>query len=111
MLKLLRRLGFLLNIKKCNLVPSQKFTYLGHIWNTVEWTVQLKTEREIKLRKAAVKLGAHTMAKCRDVAAFIGRVQSVVLAVPLARARVRMLQWDFLASCVTEQDFKEQEKN
>ena len=105
MLKLLRRLGFLLNIKKCNLVPSQKFTYLGHIWNTVEWTVQLKTEREIKLRKAAVKLGAHTVAKCRDVAAFIGRVQSVVLAVPLARARVRMLQWDFLASCVTEQDF------
>ena len=66
-LELLRRLGFLLNIKKCNLVPSQKFTYLGHIWNTVEWTVQLKTEREIKLRKAAVKLGAHTMAKCRDV--------------------------------------------
>ena len=49
----------------------------------MEWTVQLKTEREIKLRKTAVKLGAHTMAKCRDVAAFIGRVQSVVLAVPL----------------------------
>ena len=71
----------------------------------MEWTVQLKTERQIKLRKAALKLGAHTMAKCRVIAAFIGRVQSVVLAVPLARARVRMLQWDFLASCVTEQDF------
>ena len=32
-LELLRRLGFLLNIKKCNLVPSQKFmlgAYLEH---------------------------------------------------------------------------------
>ena len=104
-LNLLRRLGFLLNIKKCNLVPSQKFTYLGHVWDTVDWTVQLKPEREHKLRKAAGKLAASTVAKCREVAAFIGRVQSVVLSVPFARAKVRMLQWDFLASCVSEQDF------
>ena len=104
-LNLLRRLGFLLNIKKCNLVPSQKFTYLGHVWDTVDWTVQLKPEREHKLRKAAGKLAASTVAKCREVAAFIGRVQSVVLSVPFARAKVSMLQWDFLASCVSEQDF------
>ena len=51
-LGLLRKLGFLLNEKKCSLVPSQNFVYLGFVWNTVAWKVSLKPKREEKVRGA-----------------------------------------------------------
>ena len=104
-LGLLRRLGFLLNDKKCNLIPSQKFIYLGFVWDTVLWTVTLKSEREVKVREAARKLLSSDIVKCREVAAFLGRVQSTATAVPLARALVRTLQWEFVAACLIEADY------
>ena len=104
-LGLLRKLGFLLNEKKCSLVPSQKFVYLGFVWNTVAWKVSLKPKREEKVREAAAKLLSSKFSKCRDVAVFLGRVQSTATAVPLARGLVRKLKWEFIASCVTEADY------
>lgn len=108
LLDLLRKLGFLLNQKKCNLVPNKQFTFLGFIWNTDSWTVALKPEREVKIREAAHNLRKSESVTCRQVAAFLGRTQSTVLAVPLARARVRYLQWEFIASCVKERDYNKE---
>ena len=104
-LSLLRKLGFLLNKKKCQLEPSQKFVYLGFKWDTVSWNVSLKTVREEKVREAAWKLLKSDIVKCRDVAAFLGRVQSTATAVPLARALVRKLQWEFTAVCLSETNY------
>ena len=104
-LNLLRKLGFLLNNKKCHLIPSQEFTYLGFVWNTVTWEVKLKVTREVKVREAAGRLLRSDIAKCREVAAFLGRVQSTATAVPLARGLVRVLQWEFIASCLSEADY------
>ena len=104
-LGLLRNLGFLINEKKCSLVPSQEFVYLGFVWNTVTWAVSLKPKREEKVREAAAKLLRSDFSKCRDVSVFLGTVQSTTTAVPLARGLVRKLQWEFIASCVTEADY------
>ena len=41
-LSLLRRLGFIISLEKCNLEPSTTFTYLGVVWNTDAWKVRLK---------------------------------------------------------------------
>ena len=102
---LLRKLGFLLNEKKCQLVPSQEFVYLGFIWDTVSWNVSLKPIREHKVREAAAKILRTEIVKCRDIAAFLGRVQSTATAIPLARALVRQLQWEFTAVCLSEADY------
>ena len=42
---------------------------------------------------------------CQLVSRLIGKVQSTHGAVPLARAGVRQIQWEFLASCRGEEDY------
>ena len=91
--------GFLLNMKKSNLTPSQVFVYLGMVWDTVNWLLSIKPEREDHIRKNAQELMKSTSVTCRTVAVFLGRTNSAAGAIPLARARCRVLQWDFLASC------------
>ena len=91
--------GFLLNEKKSTLTPSQSFLYLGLVWNTILWTVSVRPDREVKLRSNARELIASSSVSCRAVSVFLGRTNSTAGAVPLARARVRTLQWEFLAVC------------
>ena len=91
--------GFLCNEKKSCLVPATVFTYLGMVWDSVKWMVSVKEERETKIRSNAQQLLSSATATCRTVAVFLGRANSTAGAIPLARARVRVLQWDFLATC------------
>ena len=105
LLKAIGEFGFLLNEKKSNLPPSQTFTYLGMVWDTVSWSVAVKPEREDKIRSAAGQLLDVTSATCRAVSVFLGRTNSTVGAIPLARARVRRLQWDFLSICKSPELF------
>ena len=95
--------GFLLNVAKSNLEPSQTFQYLGLIWDTVAWRISLKIEREVKIRSNAQQLLKTTKATCRVVAVFLGRTNSAIGAIPLARARTRILQWEFLSVCTSQQ--------
>ena len=96
---LLTRLGFLINLKKSVLEPKQEVTYLGCRWDLRSWTVALKESREIKLRMAAAELRTETLVTCRKIASFLGKAISAHNVVPLARARVRRTQWEFLANC------------
>ena len=41
--------GFLLNDNKSNLDPTQLLTYLGMVWDTVNWQVPVKPDKEIKI--------------------------------------------------------------
>ena len=104
-IRMLKKLGFLINYDKSVTEPSQKVTYLGFQWDTVLWKVSLKPAREEKLRDAATFLRVNKIFTCRKVSSFIGAVQSTAGAVPLARARVRRVQWEFLASCKGEEDY------
>ena len=99
LLEAINKLGFLLNADKSTLEPSQSFAYLGLVWDTVAWMVSVKLEREDRIRSNAKQLLAVTSATCRAVAVFLGRTNSTAGAIPLARARTRNLQWDFIVSC------------
>ena len=77
-LQLLRRLGFLLNNKKCNLIPSTKFVYLGFVWNTVSWKVSLKPAREKKIRETAEKLINFAYVKCFSWESTVNSYNSLV---------------------------------
>ena len=103
--KLLERLGFLINIKKSSLKASQKVTYLGFCWDLAKWRISLKPQREKDIRQEAKKLRQANVVTCRQASRFLGRAISTVGAVPLARGRVRTLQWEFLASCRTPEQF------
>ena len=104
-LQSLRGLGFLINSEKSVLQPSRRFLYLGMWWDTENWTVSLAVKRETGLRSLAAKLRTRDYSTCRQVASMIGRVQSATVAVPLARARIRQTQWEFLASCTSKADY------
>ena len=99
LLEAIEEFGFLLNEKKSNLEPAQIFTYLGLVWDTISWKVGIKPEREAKIRDNAKQLIDASSATCRLLAAFLGRTASSAGAIPLAKVRVRRLQWDFLSSC------------
>lgn len=104
-LNLLESLGFLINHEKSNLKASQQVLYLGFLWDIKEWKVSLKPKREEELRAEARSLRGSEVVTCRQVSKFLGRAISAVGAVPLARARVRTLQWEFLASCRSPEQF------
>ena len=90
-----------MNADKSTLEPSQSFAYLGLVLGTVAWMASVKPEREDRIRSNAKQLLAVTSATCRAIAVFLGRTNSTAGAIPLARARTRHLQWDFIMSCTS----------
>ena len=103
--KVLGNLGFLLNLAKSSTEPSQVVTYLGFIWDLRSWMVSLKWSREVKTHKLAAKLRKFSIVTCRQVSSLLGMIQSTDTVVPLARARMRRTQWEFLASCKSEEGY------
>ena len=104
-LSLLKKLGFIINESKCQIEPSNQFTYLGCVWNTTDWKVQLKQKRVENIRSSATALLGKETVTLRSVAQFIGRVQSAVGIVPLARARTRAVLFQFSSVCKTKEDY------
>ena len=101
----LRSLRFLINEEKYNLTPSMIFLYLGIVWNTLTWTVSLKQKRAESIRKAASALLSAVRLTGRDLAKFVGKIQSTVGIVPLARIRTRAIMYDMAAQCRTTDDY------
>jgi hypothetical protein len=104
-LSLLKRLGFVINESKCQIEPSNIFTYLGCVWDTLDWKVQLKQKRVENIKSSATALLEKRTVSIRSVAQFIGRVQSAVGIVPLARARSRALMFQFSSVCKSKDDY------
>jgi hypothetical protein len=104
-LKLLGKLGFLVNPAKCELDPSTSFTYLGCCWDTDRWQVSLKKKRVDNICKSARNLLSRSLVKAKDVARFLGRTQSAAGIVPLARLRTRTVQHEFSQVVKTPDDY------
>jgi hypothetical protein len=102
---ILGRLGFLINEAKSEMEPTQQVLYLGFVWDLASWRMGLKPAREEAIRSHAARLRAAEFVQCREVASLIGKIQSAAGAVPLARARIRTTQWEFLASCRSRRQY------
>lgn len=50
-IKFLKSLGFLINKKKCNLVPSNRCKFLGFIIDSIQYTVELTEEKRERIGK------------------------------------------------------------
>ena len=102
---LLVSLGFLINHRKSELIPTQHFTYLGLAWNTVDLTVSLTEERVLKIRKKAQLVFDSQVVTCRQAAALEGSIISAMDAVPYARAKGRRLQQALSAIDLSDNDY------
>ena len=51
MVRILKQLGFLINMDKSSLEAQQKFVYLSLVWDSAKWVVSLKPEQEESIRK------------------------------------------------------------
>ena len=52
-----------------------------------------------------MRLQNFTVVMYQQVLSLLGMIQSIDTAVPLARARMGRTQWEFLASCKSEEDY------
>ena len=92
-LSILRLAGFIINVKKSNLVPCQSFRYLGLIWNTTMGRIELDDVKHQSLVARAGKILRHPRSlTCHQLQVFLGHATSVIPAVPLIRLHSRHLQ-------------------
>jgi hypothetical protein len=95
MLNLLFELGFIVNKKKSNLVPSQSVTYIGGQFALDKGLVFPTPERVAGLKMSAknLLLGQNT---ARDYLIFLGKIASCLDLIPNARLFMRPIQLHLL---------------
>jgi hypothetical protein len=94
---LLTRAGFLINIKKSNLIPSQNLEFLGMRLDMDQGTVHLplqKAQRLVQCVKICLKSVSVT---ARSLLQLLGLMASCLQVVPGARLLMRPLQLFFLS--------------
>jgi len=81
----LESMGWLVNLSKSVLEPTQVIKHLGFYINTRRMTLTLPKDKVRDLRREAYKLMVSTSVPLRRLASFIGKAQAAVLAVLPAR--------------------------
>ena len=95
---LLIHLGFIINHRKSDLLPSQKFRFLGLIWDTIQMRV-------LKIRERAKVVVNNPIITCYQAAALEGSIISAMHGVPYARAKGRKLQRAMSAVDLTDNHY------
>ena len=85
-------LGFLTNLDKSDLTPSQRFCFLGMEFNTVSFTVAPVQRRVDRLLSCLSAMSGVSHASARQLAALLGTLESLAPLVPLGRLHKRELQ-------------------
>ena len=85
-------LGFLTNLGKSDLTPSQRFCYLGMQFDTVSFTVAPVQRRVDRLLSCLSALSGASHASARQLAVLLGTLESLAPLVPLGRLHKRELQ-------------------
>ena len=89
---LLQSLGFVLNKKKCCLVPCREIQFLGFIVNSIQMTLQLPPDKVHKIQKECRHMLNKTSVSPRQLAHLIGLLTSTLPAVLPAPLHYRALQ-------------------
>ncbi|XP_070522364.1 uncharacterized protein [Cardiocondyla obscurior] len=81
-LVLLSSLGFLINYKKSQLVPSSSCRYLGFVFNSDQQSLSIPPDRREKLHTLVREFAKQSRCRIRDFASLIGSLVSVCPAAP-----------------------------
>ncbi|KAK7105998.1 hypothetical protein V1264_017305 [Littorina saxatilis] len=85
-------LGFRNNSTKSELTPSQNFTYLGMVFDTVEWTVQPSQRRIIKIQDQINATADLFVASVRSLTSILGQMESLAPLTHFGRLHKRPFQ-------------------
>ena len=91
-----RGLGWIINLEKSCLVPSQRPTFLGSVIDFTSGRVFPSEERKVAVLEGARVLLTQTESTARAWLVFLGYLASLVDVVPLCRFRMRDLQLHLL---------------
>ena len=84
-------LGFLVKHSKSSLTPSQSIQHLGFTIHTTDLTLSVPKTKVRDLRREASRLLFSPMCSLRSLASFIGKAQSMTMAIFPARLKTRHL--------------------
>lgn len=98
--KLLASLGFLFSANKCHFPPTQQCQYLGLLFDSVRFSVELPLKRRVAIRKLLKKIRKQKTCSIRSFAQFLGSLGVCCTALPYAwvytkrfeREKVRALE-------------------
>lgn len=94
-LNLLIKLGFIVNLQKSSLIPSQEITYIGALFNFKKEIVSPTMERILKLEMLVISImKGHNTA--RDYLMLLGLIASCIELIPNARLYMRPIQLHLL---------------
>ena len=91
-LKVLVEAGFVINHKKSNLVPSQRFQYLGLIWDTSLAQISLPPVRFQDLHSMALQVQSSLRLSCSSLLRLLRLMSATIPAIPLVQLKSRFLQ-------------------
>lgn len=80
-LRLLNCLGFVVNYDKSCLQPTQKCKFLGFIYNSIDMTISLPSDKRKKIRKLVQKFSRLPVCTIREFAQLIGVLTSACPAI------------------------------
>ncbi|XP_042315084.1 uncharacterized protein LOC121926295 [Sceloporus undulatus] len=92
-LKSLEDHGFLVNLDKSSIHPSQQILHLGSLIDTRSGTVCLTPERTSTIRKTALRALRSPRASLQLLSRLLGLMIAAIECLPWARFHARPLQW------------------
>ena len=87
----LENLGFLINMQKSVLTPTQQITFLGFVIDSVSMTVTLTSQKRLTTKKVVLNLLQKQKATIREVATVVGKLVSCFPAVAHGAMHYRFL--------------------
>ena len=90
--RVLREAGFIINLKKSALIPSQRFQYLGLIWDTIQAQISLPPQRFQDFSSMVSQLLLSKQPHCNYLMRLLGFMSAAIPAIPLIRLKSRHLQ-------------------
>ena len=90
-IRLLQKLGFLINFEKRLLTPTQNIEYLGFIFDTVQFRISLPLKKQDKLRKLCAEALSWGQVTIREMSVLLGSLISAAPAVTYAMMYTRQM--------------------
>ena len=105
-LDLLRSLGFVINVEKSCLLPVQRITHLGVIWDTQNMSVSLPEEKLLSIQRLATSC-LKAPSSLRTLASLLGKMVSTSFCFKLAPLHYRRFQLNFLSALSHSHDWED----
>lgn len=103
-LHLLDTLGFVINPKKCELIPNQERKYLGSILDFSKMIITLPEDKRLAIIDRVERYSNKQYCKIRDFASLIGTLNSICRTVSYGTVYVRDFERQKFVACFESND-------